>query len=377
MAHITKVEARTVRIPLRSAVSFSTRKVDARHYTLVRVSCSDDSYGIGFCHGGTKYGGLATDAVRHMLAAGLISEDPHRTEGLWQELHQETLLNGRTGAVMRALSALDTALWDRNARSVGLPLWRFLGAYHKETVPAYASGGYYAKGDGTQSPADLVAAEVEGYVKAGFKAVKIKIGGLAPSVEEARVAAARQVLGPNGILLLDANNAWKDLPSALRYVEPLLQYRPFLIEEPFGPDDLDNHARLAAALPVSIATGEIVGGRWGHRELIERGRVTVLQPDAMVCGGITEFRRVAATAASFGVAVAPHSVHHLHAHLVASTPNALFAEYFADDSIVPFRQLADQQFELRNGELVLPTEPGLGFDFETKAVERYAVDGWS
>lgn len=377
MVHITKVEARTVRFPLRSAVSFSTRKVDARHYTLVRLSCSDGSQGIGFCHGGTQYGGLSSDAVRHMLAPGLIGEDPHRTEGLWQELFQETLLNGRTGAVMRALSAVDTALWDRNARSVGLPLWRFLGAYRRETVPAYASGGYYGDGEGTQSPADLVAAEVEGYVKAGFKAVKIKIGKLAPSQEEARVAAARQALGPDGILLLDANNAWKDLPSALRYIEPLLQHRPFLIEEPFGPDDLDNHARLAAALPVSIATGEIVGGRWGHRELIERGRITVLQPDAMVCGGITEFRRIAATAASFGVAVAPHSVHHLHAHLVASTPNALFAEYFADDRIVPFRQLADRQFALRDGELVLPGEPGLGFDFAADVVERYAVDQWA
>src|SRR5262249_55448669 len=163
---------------------------------------------------------------------------------------------------------------------------------------------------------------------AGFKAAKIKIGGAAPSVDRERVAAAREVLGEDGILMLDANNAWNDFASAMRTLEPICAYRPFFIEEPFGPDDLANHARLAAALPVSIAGGELLGPRWSHKALIEQGGVTLLQPDAAVCGGITEYRRIASHAASAGVAVAPHSLHHLHIHLVAATPNALFAEYF-------------------------------------------------
>lgn len=372
MVSITEVEARTVRIALANPVAFSTRKVDARHYTLVRVTCSDGSTGIGFCHGGTRYGGLATAAVRHMLRPGLLGQDPHRTEGLWQELYQDSLLNGRAGAVMRALSAVDIALWDRNARAAGLPLWRYLGAVHRETVPCYVSGGYY-RGGGPEE----IAEEVAGYVAEGFSAVKIKIGGASPSVDAQRVAAARAAMGPDGMLLLDANNAWNDLPAALRALEPLMPYKPYLIEEPFGPDDVMNHARLAEYLKVPLATGEILGGRWAHRELMQSGAITLLQPDTAVCGGITEWRRIAATAASLGISVSPHSMHHLNVHMVAATPNAAFVEYFPGTALLVFSLIVDRQIVVRGGRLVLPEGPGLGFDFLDAEVERYAVEPWA
>jgi L-alanine-DL-glutamate epimerase-like enolase superfamily enzyme len=373
MSRIESVEARTIRIPLATPIAFSTRKVAARHYTLVRIACDDGTGGIGFCHGGTRYGGLGTDAVRELLRPLLLGEDPHRTEGLWQELYQDSLLNGRAGAVMRGLSAVDIALWDRNARAAGLPLWRYLGAFRKETVPAYASGGYYQSG---RADPDDVRREVERHVAAGFTAAKIKIGGASPMEDKARVRVAREVLGDDGVLLLDANNAWNDYGSALRALGPLMEYRPFFVEEPFGPEDVANHRRLADALGIAIATGEIVAGRWAHRTLMDDGGISILQADAAVCGGITEWRRIAGTAAARGIAMAPHSFHDLHAHLVATVPNGLFVEYFHDDSILPFRRILDRQLEVRGGELVLPTEPGLGFSFIGNAVEEYALDAW-
>lgn len=372
MTEIRKVEARTIRIPLAEPVSFSTRRVEARHYTIVRIETEDGVVGHGFCHGGTRFGGLASIAVRELFRPLLVGQDPYRTEGLWQELHQDALLNGRAGAVMRALSAIDTALWDGNARRAGLPLWRYLGSYRRETVPAYFSGGYYRRGGPEE-----VRKEIERAVAAGFRAVKLKIGGAGPSEDAARVAVARELIGPEGILLLDANNAWQDVSSALRAINPLLDYNPFLIEEPFAPEDYESHRRLAAALPVAVASGEIAAGRFAHRALIEAGGITVLQPDAAVCGGVTEWRRIAAMAASASVPVMSHSFHDLHAHLIASVPNGRFVEYFADDSILPFRRVLDRQLEVRDGELVLPTAPGLGFEFEASALNRYALEGWS
>jgi L-alanine-DL-glutamate epimerase-like enolase superfamily enzyme len=177
--------------------------------------------------------------------------------------------------------------------------------------------------------------------------------------------------------MLDANNAWESLPSALDVLRPMLAHRPYFIEEPFGPDDLDNHRRLAEALAVPIATGELVGGRWGHRALMDQGGITVLQPDAAVCGGITEFRRIAAAAASFGVSVAPHSFQDIHAHLVASTPNALFLEYFTDGSIVPIGRALTSRIEVRDGAAILPDAPGLGFDFDEDVVRAHSADGWA
>jgi L-alanine-DL-glutamate epimerase-like enolase superfamily enzyme len=101
-----------------------------------------------------------------------------------------------------------------------------------------------------------------------------------------------------------------------------------------------------------------------------------LQTDACVCGGVTEFRRIAATAASFGVTVSPHWFHDLHIHLVAATPNGRYVEYFPDDQVLNFRRLVDTQLAFKNGELVLPDRPGLGFSFDAQAVETYAVTPW-
>src|SRR5262249_10929671 len=159
----------------------------------------------------------------------------------------------RVGAVMRAISILDIALWDRNARAANLPLYKYLGAAYSGTVPAYASGGYYLEG---KEPRHL-GEELAGDKAAGVRAVKMKVGRLGLAAEEARIAAAREAIGPDVLLMLDANNAWRDLPTALRYVERYAGYDPYWIEEPFSPDQIDSHAALAAAIRIPVATGEI------------------------------------------------------------------------------------------------------------------------
>ena len=146
MTKITQVRARAVAVPLEVATSFSRRSVSERHYALVEVTGDDGVKGIGFCYAGHAGGTLVTKAVHDLLARKLVGEDAHRVEGLWEEMYQEALLHGRLGAVLRALSALDIALWDRNARAAKLPLHKYLGAAVLDRVPAYASGGYYLPG---------------------------------------------------------------------------------------------------------------------------------------------------------------------------------------------------------------------------------------
>ncbi|MDQ4060990.1 MAG: mandelate racemase/muconate lactonizing enzyme family protein, partial [Pseudomonadota bacterium] len=211
----------------------------------------------------------------------------------------------------------------------------------------------------------------------GFKAVKIKVGRFADlREEEARIEAVREAIGPDVLLMLDANNAWSDLPTALRFMEVYEEYDPYWIEEPFSPDDIENHARLAQNTPVPVATGEIEVGRWRFKEILEKDAAMILQTDAAVCGGISEFRRIAATAASYGVTLCPHWFHDLHAHLVARTPNARFVEYFADDQVLNFRRLVDTQVAVENGDILLTDRPGLGFDFAADAVAKYALVPW-
>jgi L-alanine-DL-glutamate epimerase-like enolase superfamily enzyme len=369
MPRIESISVATCRIPLENVTSFATRTVAARDYGLVKVRSTEGIEGIGFCYAGSSGGVLVANAVEHLLASILIGNDSLLVEGLWQRMFQETLLQGRAGSVMRAISILDCALWDLNARTAKLPLYKYLGAVVNDAVPAYASGGYYLAG---KTPKKL-GAEMAGYVKAGFKAVKMKVGRLSPREEETRVKAARDAIGPEIELMLDANNAWHDLPTAMRYMERFELYDPYWIEEPFFPDDIENHARLAKLTRVSIATGEIGTGRWHFKEILEKSAARILQTDALVCGGISEWRKVAATAASYNVTVCPHWFHDLHAHLVAATPNARYVEFFPDDQVLNFRRLIDTQLTAINGMLILPSTAGLGFRFDEKAVARYAL----
>jgi L-alanine-DL-glutamate epimerase-like enolase superfamily enzyme len=184
LARIESVCTRTVRVPLDTATAFATRRVLARDYSLVRVETNAGVAGIGFCYGGSSGGALVSHAVRELLGPLLIGQESHAVERLWEQMYREALLHGRAGAVHRAVSILDIALWDGNARAAGLPLYKYLGAYRTGSVPAYASGGYYLEGKGPQGLAE----ELASYVALGFRAVKMKVGLLGERDEEARTA---------------------------------------------------------------------------------------------------------------------------------------------------------------------------------------------
>ena len=239
-------------------------------------------------------------------------------------------------------------------------------------VPAYASGGYYADGKTLDDLAD----EMRGYLDVGFDAVKIKVGGVSTREDAARIAAAREAVGPDVPLFLDANNAWPDAGSAIRAVREWEEWDPGWIEEPLMPDDVQGHAEVAAAVATPVATGEIHATRWDFAHLVDRGAASILQPDAGVCGGITEWRRIAALAAAHDIPVAPHWLADLHVHLVGATPNATWVEYFPDFTVLNLGMLFSTAPEVVPGGLALPRTPGLGIELDEAAVARYSVDGW-
>ena len=369
MATIERVEVAVARVPLADPVRFSNRVVEAREYCLVRVTGDNGKVGLGYSYAVNNSGRLLAGAILEAIGPMLLGAESLATEELWQRIYQQVLLIGRTGAVMRALSAADIALWDLNAKSAGLPLYKYLGAAKPGRVPAYGSGGYYLPGKTIED----LCAEMRGFVDAGCSAVKMKIGGLSPSQDEDRVRAVREAIGPDVHLMLDANNAWPDLPSALVALRRLEKYSPYWIEEPFLPDDIESHAALARSTPMLVATGEVEAGRWRFKEILDKKAAAVLQADAIVCGGVSEWRRIAATASSYGIPVAPHAWHDIHAHLVASATNASFVEFMPDSTIVNFREIIDHQMELDGGYLVISDRPGLGFGFDPGKIDEFGL----
>jgi L-alanine-DL-glutamate epimerase-like enolase superfamily enzyme len=127
---------------------------------------------------------------------------------------------------------------------------------------------------------------------------------------------------------------------------------------------------------ILVATGEIEATRWGFQEIIHRKASFVFQTDATVCGGITEFQKIASLAKTHNIPVAPHWFADLHVHLVASTVNATMVEFFPDTTILNFMRLLKKSIQARDGELILPQEPGLGIEFDEDIIEKYSKDGW-
>ncbi len=365
---IEQVECRAVFVPLERPVAFATREVPGRYYTLVRIRSAGHT-GVGFCLGSP----VVATAIRTLFRPLLLGEDPLATERHWDRMFRQGLLEGRRGALLRAMSAIDIALWDLKGHLTSLPLYRLLGAYRDE-VPAYASGGYYAVGKGP----DALGEEAAGYVKLGFQALKIKVGRERDLQSEvARVAAVREAIGPDVQLFLDANNAWPDASTAVRFIRAFEPFNPGWIEEPVMPDNLAASAAIAAAVPVPVATGEIEATRWGFRAILDAKAAQILQPDAAVCGGITEWVRIAALAAAYDVPVAPHWLSDLHVHLVASSPNATWVEYFPDASVLNVWKLVQEPVSAVAGRLRPPDRPGHGIRYDEAAVARFALDEWS
>ncbi len=375
---ITSLRATAVRVPVKEPTRIATRVLDKRDYVLVRVSRDDsEQEGIGYTYAGTSGGSLVADAVNTMLAPLLVGRDADDVVGAYDAMYQEVLLHGRRGALMRAISAVDIGLWDLAAKRAGLPLAVMLGG-GAAPVPAYASGGYYRQGAG--DPAAAVAAEISANVASGFRDHKIKVGGLTVPQDAERVAAAVDAMHGVGRLALDANNAYRsdtEARLALRAFERAAGATGlWWFEEPLSPDDVAGHARLRTRSDTPIATGEIAATRWEFRQLIEAGAADILQPDAGVLGGITEYLRVAALASAFGLPTAPHWHANLHAHLAAATPSCLTVEHFdLSKDIYNFEVLLEPSSRLRfrDGHVLVPDAPGVGVTLAEDVVTRYAT----
>ena len=367
---IASVEAHAVLVPLPAPTAFSTRRIKGREYVIVRVRDEDGADGIGYTYAGDSGGTWLRAGVDELLAPRLCGRSVFAIEESWEAIYRDLLLLGRRGALLRMLSAVDVALWDLLAKRSGLPLRYLLGGA-SDSVAAYASGGYYRPGD----PCDNVVAELERYRRLGFVDFKLKFGGLELDDDLERVAAARRALGPRARLALDINNGWRSLDHAMRAVEALREYDIWWIEEPFLPDDVANHRALAARSPIPVATGEIEATRWGFAQLIEQRAAQILQPDACVVGGISEWRRIAALAAAHDVPIAPHWHANLHAQLAAATPGCIAIEYFAlSEGIYNFEQLVTNPLVVEDGRVILDRTSGIGVELDWDAVSHYEID---
>ncbi|MBA2666503.1 MAG: mandelate racemase/muconate lactonizing enzyme family protein [Trueperaceae bacterium] len=311
-------------------------------------------------------------AISSGLAEILIGEDPRDVERLWQAMYEGSIFYGRRGVAVMAMSGLDIALWDLLGKSLDVPIYRLLGGARRRTIPAYAS----TLMPDTPEEAEAHAREI---AQQGFRAIKFGWGPLGQDADHdvEVVAAVRRGAGDDVEILLDIGFGWRDADHAIAMCERVRPSRPGWIEEPLPPDDLVGYAKLAAAVDVPIAAGEENTTRWEFADLMDRGRVDVIQPDVTRCGGLSEARRIAAMADERGIACVPHSwstsiIQAASLHLIAVMPQARYLEYCIRPNPLN-TSLAKTPITVRDGVAHVPEGPGLGIDLDESQLERFAV----
>jgi len=318
------------------------------------VQSADGHEGLGFSYA-KRAGGPGQFAHAKEVAPLLIGEDPSDIGRLWNKLCWAGASVGRSGLATQALGAFDVALYDLKARRAKLSLAKLLGAY-RESVACYnTSGGFL------HTPLEQLLVNAAASRERGIGGIKLKVGQPDRALDLKRVAAVRKHLGDDAPLMVDANQQW-DRPTAQRMCRMFEDFNLVWIEEPLDAYDHEGHAALAAAFDTPIATGEMLTSAAEHADLIRHRAADVLMPDAPRVGGITPFLKIAAQAEAAGLMLAPHFAMELHVHLAAAYPSEPWVEHF--DWLEP---LFNERLEIRDGRMLVPTRPGLGFTLSEQA----------
>jgi L-talarate/galactarate dehydratase len=318
------------------------------------IETAKGHFGHGFSYS-KRAGGPGMFAHAKEICGELIGEDPNDIARIWEKLCWAGASVGRSGLATQAIAAMDIALWDLKAKRADLPLAKLLGA-HRDSVLAYnTSGGFLS------SPIEEVLESCAALKERGIGGVKIKVGQPDPMIDLKRVEAVRKLLGDAFPVAVDANQQW-DRPTAMRVGRALEPMNLFWIEEPLDAYDAEGHAKLAAALDTPIATGEMLTSVAEHYELIRNDSVDFIQPDAGRVGGITQFLKITAMADFKGLKMAPHFAMEIHLHLCAAYPREPWVEHF--DWLEP---LFNETLEIRDGRMIVPNRPGLGFTISEQA----------
>lgn len=360
---IVDVQTETYRWPRPKPIT--NGKHTYTHVTLGLVKILTDS---GITGVGLGSAGGFSRVFTERLKPTLLNEDPIDVERLWYKMWVPKLM-GRRGLSTQAISTIDIALWDLRAKVAGMPLYKLLGGY-RQSVPAYIAGGYYVEGKGLKELAE----EMAEFVSWGARAVKMKVGALPIPEDVKRVRAVREAVGPDVKLMVDANCAYRTY-EAIQFAHRVEELEPFWFEEPIALDDYEGLSKIAAMTTIPLAVGENEYTRYGFRDLIAQRAVPILNPDANILGGVTEFMKVVALAQVYDLDVSPHGAEEIHVHLMAAIANGLILEFYPSQ----FEPLTGRVFHHtlqldEDGMLSPPDVPGIGVEPDYEALAPFRVE---
>lgn len=384
---ITDVKSHVLQYPLEKELGYSQMYFDRRTAHIVEVVTEEGIHGYGEAFGGGQVALANKAIIERVIRPMILGEDPLDRERIWHKVYNSLRDHGQKGMPIQALSGVDIALWDIVGRYLNQPIYKLLGGAFRQSIPVYGYGMMLQRIPELEK---AFARESVQIVEAGYKAIKMKIG-LGPAKDIRLVEAVRGAIGPDILLMVDANHAYT-AREAIPLGRELEHLDVFWFEEPVAPEDHQGYRDVCTALDLAVAGGEAEFTRWGFRNLIANRCVDILQPETCGLGGITEYCKVLALAHTYfipvvnhvwGSAVAVATNLHLLAAMPAlpgaaepiqpmleydTTPNRFREELLVKPLDIP------EQVKRNGGWVSLPPGPGLGIEIDFNFTKRFEVE---
>lgn len=319
--------------------------------------------------------------VRRALAPLLVGRDPSSIERLWQDMFLAINYSGWAGAEMRAISAVDMALWDLAGKATNLPVYQLLGGASRERIRTYNT--CYDHISFMTDPVRLARSLLDSGVHA------MKIWPMDPIARENRgqfitrhqlkeglepLRLIRQEFGDDVDVAMEFHGYW-NLPCAIQIAQACEEYQPMWLEEMLPQDNMEAYAELAAATSLPLCVSERLMTRWNFRELLGNGAARIIMPDISWCGGISEAKKIASAAETMLRPVAPHNcggpvLHAASLHLAANLTNLYILESVRRHYDDEYRGIVNASQAIRDGAFDLPSGPGLGVELAPETLSR-------
>ena len=335
--------------PMSQPIADATHSIESIGFIVTRIELASGIIGesnlLAF-----EYSPQAIAGALRDLAPLALEFDAYQTGLFVEKALAHTEYFGNSGVSQWAIGAINIAMWDAWGKSLGQPIWKILGNC-RHAVPVYGSGGWL------NYSMEQLLGEALGYVRRGFRAIKIKVGSPEPAIDLERLARVREAVGTGIKIMIDANQGL-DVPSALALARAAKQFDIHWFEEPIARTDLSGYQHLRRHAGISLAMGEREYDTTILRELIRRDALDLWQPDILRLGGVEGWRNSAILANAHGLPVLPHYYKEYDVPLLCTIPNAYGAESFNwMDGLV------DHPIPIREGMAYPLPDPGWGFSF--------------
>ncbi len=335
--------------------------------------------------------GPAKAAVHETFSQVLIGRDPRDIESIWYAMFQWANMHGYGGAEIRAISAIDIALWDILGKYTGQPIYRLLGGKCRDRIPLYNSCDSYGKIHDAEMKVEKPGELAKELRSTGLKAMKInpfltyaqatKGHYISPENLTAGIKVVktiRDAVGDSMEIAIDCAANW-DLPTAIRIGRALEPYDLMFWEEPMMADDIEGLARLVSEIRVPICESERLFTRWQFKKLIDARATHIVMPDICWVGGVSETKKIATMAETSSLPIAPHNCggpgcFFANAHVCANVPNLMILESIRAFYLGFYSQLVTKNVVVKDGYMELPEGPGLGTELRPEVFHRADID---